>query len=452
MVSELHDLLVGGQVQKVRQSDPFTLCLSVRTPGKTTHAVLSATPQAERFARRLDPGPTIDPPTALCSWVRSIAKGRRIGGLRLSPADRIVSLAFPDGALHLELIGARTNLLGVDADGRVVVAARELRSELVFGSAHAPPMSGPTQGTECQSRFGSAEEVESHFQAKLAAMIRDGAGWEMMRLEKSVRKRLRRLNGRVSADLERCKDADQLRQTGELLKGQMFRVEPKSTSVNLDNWYGDEGETVEVKLNPSLDAAGNVADIFRRYRRARDGAERAANRLREVVELSEKFEALCVAATDLEALQAGLKKLGLFRTMSRGPGQAQRLPYREFRSANGERILVGRGGEDNHQLTFKIGKGSDEWLHTRDSPGAHVIIPRVRRDRAPHPETLLDAVALAVHHSRLRGESGVSVMVTQRKYVSPVKGAGPGKVTVSSSRNVICPDVSGRILRLYRDS
>ena len=62
-------------------------------------------------------------------------------------------------------------------------------------------------------------------------------------------------------------------------------------------------------------------------------------------------------------------------------------PYREFRSSTGAAILVGRGADRNDELTFKVARGNDLWLHTRDVAGAHVVVPlsrppRRRRDTA----------------------------------------------------------------------
>ena len=40
----------------------------------------------------------------------------------------------------------------------------------------------------------------------------------------------------------------------------------------------------------------------------------------------------------------------------------------DLSSVREEAILVGRGGVDNHETTFKHAKGNDFWLHVRDAP------------------------------------------------------------------------------------
>jgi len=61
-----------------------------------------------------------------------------------------------------------------------------------------------------------------------------------------------------------------------------------------------------------------------------------------------------------------------------------RLPYREYTSADGVAIRVGRGAEDNELLSCdrRYRDAQDWWLHVSGSPGSHVVI-RSHRDDLP---------------------------------------------------------------------
>ena len=158
-----------------------------------------------------------------------------------------------------------------------------------------------------------------------------------------------------------------------------------------------------------------------------------------------------ITALTLDELKRRLLSMGLLQK-TQAPNRQNadvRKPYRLFSSLRGESIWVGRGGADNHQTTFHHARGNDHWLHTSDVPGAHVVVPCPTRGQSPHPETLKDAAALAVHYSRLRGEAGVAVMHTQRKYLRPVKGGPAGRVTVSSSKTIIDDGDAARVERLF---
>ena len=88
--------------------------------------------------------------------------------------------------------------------------------------------------------------------------------------------------------------------------------------------------------------------------------------------------------------------------------RARRRPTASSARRRGAPILVGRGADRNDELTFKVARGNDLWLHTRDVPGAHVVVPLA--GRPVDGETLLDAATLAAHHSNARGEAQVDVI------------------------------------------
>ena len=69
----------------------------------------------------------------------------------------------------------------------------------------------------------------------------------------------------------------------------------------------------------------------------------------------------------------------------------------------------------------------DLWLHARDVPGAHVIIPTA--EGLPSEEDVFWAASIAAYYSRARHDTSVEVDVTIKKYVRAIKGATPGLVT-----------------------
>ena len=455
VVAALAPRVRGGQVQKVREPDAHTLVLRVRRPGENIFLVLSCAPGAARLAEAADAGATLPEPTALAAWVRATLAGRRLVSLSLDPVDRVVTLGFEGGRLVLELTGRDANLVGVDADDRVVALAHrppDARGLTTGGPYHPPPP--PPDRPAAPPRLTDPRAVEIEAQRLLADRV--GASDEVARerLARQVRRRLERLRAKVQADLERTRDADRWRYFGELLKSQQHRIERSATAVQVQDWYAEGAPLVEVPVDPALDAAANVARLFTRYRKAQVGAERAAARLAEVDAQRALLERLCDEHPDADGLATALRQAGLHRApaaagVRRAKGPPRRQAFRGFTSRAGERILVGRGGADNHTLTFQIARGNDHWLHARDASGAHVVVPQPARGQDPKPDTLRDAAALAAHHSDLRGEPVVDVSVTRRKHVRAVPGAAPGRVTVADARTITVDDVEDRVARLY---
>ncbi len=453
LADALRPRVVGGQIQKVRAPDPLTVVLRVRRPGETVHLVLSCAPGAARLAEADAQGPTLPEPPALVDWLRAVAVGRRLTDLTLDPIDRVVALQVEGGRLIAELTGRHANLVAVDADGRVVATARRFPSARALGTGdpYAPPPPPPTRPAS-PVRFTDPRAVEREARARLAAAAEAHGEAERARVLRAVRRRLERLRDNVEADLARSEAADQFKRWGELLKTQLHRVERGADAARVQDWYAEGAPLVEVPLDPALDGPANVERLFHRYRKARDGAEHALARLIEVEGDLERLDALAAEHEDLAVLVEALKSAGLYREKAGGGGRrapVERLPYRVFESRAGERILVGRGGADNHATTFHVARGNDYWLHVRDAPGAHVVVPLPARGQDPHPETLRDAAALAAHHSDLRGETVVDVTLTRRKHVRAVPGAGPGRVTVADARALTVTDGEARIARLY---
>jgi predicted ribosome quality control (RQC) complex YloA/Tae2 family protein len=108
---------------------------------------------------------------------------------------------------------------------------------------------------------------------------------------------------------------------------------------------------------------------------------------------------------------------------------------RHYRSSDGYEVVVGRSARDNDQLTFKVARPNDLWLHAGDYPGSHVIVRNSKREEVPH-RTIIEAAQLAAKFSQASKDSKVTVHFTPRKFISKPKGAAPGLVRMSSFRSI----------------
>ncbi|HEX6133419.1 MAG TPA: NFACT RNA binding domain-containing protein [Longimicrobiales bacterium] len=96
---------------------------------------------------------------------------------------------------------------------------------------------------------------------------------------------------------------------------------------------------------------------------------------------------------------------------------------------DGFEILVGRSARDNDELTFRVARPRDLWLHASGHAGSHVVI------RAPEggediPRDVIDrAAAYAAWHSKARNARGkVEVHVCRAADVRKPHGAPAGTV------------------------
>ncbi|HVQ37102.1 MAG TPA: NFACT RNA binding domain-containing protein, partial [Pyrinomonadaceae bacterium] len=108
---------------------------------------------------------------------------------------------------------------------------------------------------------------------------------------------------------------------------------------------------------------------------------------------------------------------------------------RRYRSSDGYEVIVGRSARDNDQLTFRVARPNDLWLHAGDYPGSHVIIRNSSRNEIPH-RTIIEAAQLAAKFSQASSDSKVTIHYTPRKFLTKPKGSAPGLVRMSSFRSV----------------
>ena len=110
-----------------------------------------------------------------------------------------------------------------------------------------------------------------------------------------------------------------------------------------------------------------------------------------------------------------------------------------FLSSDGFEILVGRSNVQNDELTFRLARRTDLWLHTQRVHGSHVIL---RTDGVEPPQrTLEEAASLAAYYSQGRGAGKVQVDITQVRHVKKPSGALPGAVLYTDYSTILAaPD------------
>lgn len=239
-----------------------------------------------------------------------------------------------------------------------------------------------------------------------------------------ARKRMRDAERTVAA----AEDAARLRGEGDLLLAYAHQVPDGATTVELIDF---DGARRELALDPALDAAANAE---RRYAQARKRERRAEEARRRQARLASEEEALRERLDGLrdrsdEELDTLIEELEPTRTRAadRGPGLRYGAPH-------GFTVVVGRNARENDEVTFKLARSRDLWLHAQGWQGSHVVV--LAHGREVPFDTLLFAARLAAGHSKASGGDNVPVDYTLRKNVWRVKGAPPGAVRFTQQKTV----------------
>ena len=423
VLGEVAAELVGRPVQKVVQPGPHRLLLGF----PSRWLLVDVGPRSGRLHLLSEKPPgTGEAAPAFCMLLRKLLVGARLTEVEVVLGERAAALGFvrSDGAPRLLafLYGVGGRLVLVDDSG-------EARGAIGPGR-RSPTTLPPPQPEEPSGRFPAppwsaviAEHYRSQEEEAQAAATQSQAA-ATLRHELA---RLRRRQTALLGDLERAQRAVAMRRFGDLLFAHLGEVPRGAREVTLTDDFADGGP-ITIPLDPARGPQENAARFYREHQRMNRGRRLVEARLIETEQAIVAAEAaLAEPRPPPPVPQPALGPRGRRREQQPKP------PYRTYRAADGTPILVGRGAERNDRLTFGVARGNDLWLHTRDAPGAHVIVPSPRGE--VDPEILIDAALLAIHHSPLRDELSADVTVAQRKHLRKVRGAA-GRVTVAAGRTL----------------
>ena len=212
------------------------------------------------------------------------------------------------------------------------------------------------------------------------------------------------------------------KQIADVLMANIYAIEKGSKEAKLHNFYTDQ--PILIKLNPLLSVQKNAE---RYYRKAKNEAKEIAILEGNIKSKEQLIEKLRMDLESLEWLE-DIKELKKWLATEVSTKIDAPLPYKEF-VIDGYRILVGKNAKQNDELTLKIAKKEDLWLHAKDVSGSHVVVRQI--PGTPYPKYIIEKAArLAAYYSKRKTDSLCPVMYTPKKYVRKVKGAPAGAVLV----------------------
>lgn len=246
---------------------------------------------------------------------------------------------------------------------------------------------------------------------------------------------------RLSEDLLKAENSEDLRLYGELLTANIHLIQPGMKSVEVTNYY--DGSTLTIPLDVKLSPSKNAQHYFKKYGKSKtaikekqiqlDENEAEIKYLESVLSFLENTDDV----VEIESIRAELVETGYIRRCRQAGGFKEKkykpAPYR-YTLSNGMSVLVGRNNKENDILTFKTAGNKDLWLHTKDIPGSHVIVQSGGAEL--DEEAVWEAAAIAAYHSKARTSENVPVDYVPIKYVKKPAGAKPGMVIFTNNRTV----------------
>jgi predicted ribosome quality control (RQC) complex YloA/Tae2 family protein len=187
-----------------------------------------------------------------------------------------------------------------------------------------------------------------------------------------------------------------------------------------------DGSEIQIPADGKLDLQKQMEKFFNLERRKRARLEESRSRIQELTariqELQTRIERVKSAST-LEALFEASGQTNAGMTSGGQKGAEKKLADftgKRATSKEGLTIVAGRNLKENLEVTFKIARGNDLWLHVRGRPGSHTVI-LLPPKRSASLDTLLDAAHLCILFSGGKDWGKTEVDYTYRKFVKKIK-------------------------------
>lgn len=473
---ELAERIVGMRVEKVFAPLPETWTLDLGRAGYLVLCTAKPTPFLY-----LSPHKPENPhnPSGRAMWLRKRLKGRRVLGLvsdwplrrlalELSPgegkwlildltANPLLTDALPPGFgsepvwPELERIKSEEGLWR-ELPHLTPPLRHHLRSipsaeaESLLKNLKAAAVSVFYHGLDHQDRpqvrlwplrdggaCGSALEAAqmAHGQT-LAGLERVHAGADSA-VARNIR-RIRRALERVQDDQKRLQGMVEKRREGLLLQAHMHSLD-RNVRLAVLRLEDEEGEEVEVRLDPGLTVRENMERFFMRAAKGERGLGIVAARALALQrELDAARQGMPPAESEPERGAKAPAPVVL-------PAKYRKIKVQAYRSSDGFLIVRGRSAQANHQLLTQAASPFDYWLHAQDGPGAHVIVKRDFPAQEVPERTIQEAAALAALASHLKMADRGEVLLCLVKDVRPIKGAALGMVGVDKVLRTVRPAI-----------
>lgn len=243
-------------------------------------------------------------------------------------------------------------------------------------------------------------------------------------------------------NLEKSKDRDKFKMSGDLLTANMYMVKFGMDEVTVQNYYDNNSE-LKIKLDPNISPAQNAQRYYKKYNKAKVTEKYASEQIieakEELVYLETVLDSILKSETshDINEIKDELIEQGyIARSLNaKRKKKIQKSIPMKFISSDGYDILVGRNNKQNDEVTIRLSYSTDIWLHTKDIPGSHTLIRTNGSGTAPE-KTILEAAQIAAFYSKAKNSSQVPVDYTLVKNVKKPNGSKPGFVIYERNHTV----------------
>ncbi|MDQ7094782.1 NFACT RNA binding domain-containing protein [Desulfosporosinus sp. PR] len=299
------------------------------------------------------------------------------------------------------------------------------------------------------------EALESFFSARFSANVLEAKRGSLRKVVQEQQTHFRKKLNVYAEAISSAESSLAYQRWGELLTANLHRIPPGSPEITVEDYYDPALSAVIIPLDPHLSAIDNAQRYYKLYNKAKATLLKAKQLQESAVSEVNYLDSLRVSLEqaaslpELNEIQLELVDQGYLSgkhlkneaskvKKGRSPAKAkaksslkspkEKIHPRVYRSSQDRIIYVGKNNAQNDWLSLRKGKPNDLWLHVKQIPGSHVLVPLEEGEEFPDDATLEEAAALAIYYSQSRGSSQVAVDYTHVKQLKKPNSAKPGMV------------------------
>lgn len=244
-----------------------------------------------------------------------------------------------------------------------------------------------------------------------------------------ARRKLTRRQARLQEDAAKQANPAAFKTKGEAILAHAHDIEWGQTTLVLE-------DDIEIKLDPDRSASDNAQQYFKQYRKALRSSGHIPAQVEKIKLDAQYLDQLeqdvqnAENRVEIDTVASMLAETSYYRSVPQHKKKKRKKSarnYLQLTAPDGATVWVGKNAHQNAHLTFERAASEDLWLHARDVPGSHVIVPTAQG--LPSEEDVVWAAGVAAYYSKARHDTSVEVIVTLKKYIRAIKGAAPGLVT-----------------------
>ncbi|XJS11681.1 NFACT family protein [Aerococcaceae bacterium WGS1372] len=294
------------------------------------------------------------------------------------------------------------------------------------------------------------ESLDAYYSEKARLdRVKQLSGDFIQRINQIIHKDLIKLD-RLANDRKIAEAADTYRLKGELVNAYIYKIQKGQSEVTVENYY-DNNQPCTIELDPRKSPSENSQSYFKKYTKYRDSLNYIDKQEQMTKAEIDYLESILVQLEqadieDLEDIKDELEREGYGGKRNKSVKKRAKSTSkpRRYQSSDGVMIYVGRNNKQNDELSLKKASKNHWWLHTKNIPGAHVIV----ESDQPSEQTMLEAASIAAYYSKSQNSANVPVDAVQTKHLRKPNGAKPGFVIYEGQNTLYVTPVESEIKQL----